>query len=207
MVVAVWWWSLFGGGRCLVVGLVVVAVWCTLFQTTRSATDIDRMSPLAVQCGSCLKRFSRSDAMKRHQTLNRCRGPPTSKTERDVESRKQRTEAEIQIDGGESHSLRRDNEGAWPCPRCHQSFSRPDAVHRHLNSACKGHDADAYFLPSSLVYVEFRRIRRPVPINPILRSSTRHHSNPQFLLLAQKRSCARGTHYVENPPGMRALKP
>ena len=58
-------------------------------------TETNTASLLTLQCGSCLKTFSRTDALKRHHTSNRCRGPPMSKTETDLTSRKLRVRSKI----------------------------------------------------------------------------------------------------------------
>ena len=42
-------------------------------------TETNTASLLTLQCGSCLKTFSRTDALKRHHTSNRCRAHPCPK--------------------------------------------------------------------------------------------------------------------------------
>ena len=139
MVVAFWWCR--GFYRCLHVNTRLVDI-------ARTTTETNTMAVQASQCDSCFRAFKRKDTRLKHINLNRCPGPmqrrqSKTKTERDISSRKERTEATINVNG-ESYHLQR-NQGSWGCPCCEEKFSRSDAVRRHLLGACRGRQYLQFF--------------------------------------------------------------
>ena len=108
--------------------------------TTRGTIQANKMAAGRPTYPSCREPFTRKDSLDKHVSKQRCgktKQPRQFLSKQDMASRKQRTVAKINVNGEEAYSLSKNMAGRWFCPNCQEKFGRPDAVGRHLKTACK----------------------------------------------------------------------